>query len=144
MSFRKCVMRPAHNTPTLPISCLERLAKAAKFPWQNRRLSACLEGRWYGQTKDRVLRRRWFQAGVPSWLSAFAMPTSTPLETRYLLAAVALAEELSFTGAAKRLKMSQSGVSRRSFQIASMRCGLVRGTAMRRESNCGIASSADR
>jgi DNA-binding transcriptional LysR family regulator len=41
------------------------------------------------------------------------MPTSTPLETRYLLAAVALAEELSFTGAAKRLKMSQSGVSRR-------------------------------
>jgi len=26
MSFRKCVMRPAHNTATLPISCLERLA----------------------------------------------------------------------------------------------------------------------
>jgi hypothetical protein len=26
MSFRKCVMSPAHNTPTLPISCLEGLA----------------------------------------------------------------------------------------------------------------------
>ncbi|MGD0270711.1 MAG: LysR family transcriptional regulator [Candidatus Sulfotelmatobacter sp.] len=50
------------------------------------------------------------------------MPTSTPLETRYLLAAVALAEELSFTGAAKRLKMSQSGVSRRLNELEH-RCG---------------------
>lgn len=50
------------------------------------------------------------------------MPTPTPLETRYLLAAVALAEELSFTGAAKRLKMSQSGVSRRLNELEH-RCG---------------------
>ena len=50
------------------------------------------------------------------------MPTSTPLETRYLLAAVALAEELSFTGAAKRLQMSQSGVSRRLNELEH-RCG---------------------
>ena len=49
-----------------------------------------------------------------------AMPT--PLETRYLLAAVILAEELSFTGAAKRLKMSQSGVSRRLNEL-ERRCG---------------------
>lgn len=49
-----------------------------------------------------------------------AMPT--PLETRYLLAAVALAEELSFTGAAERLKMSQSGVSRRLNELEH-RCG---------------------
>ena len=46
----------------------------------------------------------------------------TPLETRYLLAAVILAEELSFTGAAKRLRMSQSGVSRRVNELES-RCG---------------------
>jgi DNA-binding transcriptional LysR family regulator len=46
----------------------------------------------------------------------------TPLETRYLLAAVILAEELSFTGTAKRLKMSQSGVSRRLNELES-RCG---------------------
>jgi DNA-binding transcriptional LysR family regulator len=50
------------------------------------------------------------------------MPTSTPLETRYLLVAVVLAEELSFTGAAKRLKMSQSGVSRRLNELEH-RCG---------------------
>ena len=49
-----------------------------------------------------------------------AMPN--PLETRYLLAAVILAEELSFTGAAKRLKMSQSGVSRRLNEL-ERRCG---------------------
>jgi DNA-binding transcriptional LysR family regulator len=50
------------------------------------------------------------------------MPTSTPLETRYLLVAVVLAEELSFTGSAKRLKMSQSGVSRRLNEL-ERRCG---------------------
>ncbi len=33
-------------------------------------------------------------------------------ETRYLLAAVTLADELNFTRAAKRLKISQSGLSR--------------------------------
>jgi DNA-binding transcriptional LysR family regulator len=49
-----------------------------------------------------------------------AMPA--PLETRYLLAAVILAEELSFTGAAKRLKMSQSGMSRRLNEL-EIRCG---------------------
>jgi hypothetical protein len=47
---------------------------------------------------------------------------SSPLETRFLLAAVILAEELSFTGAAKRLKMSQSGVSRRLNELEE-RCG---------------------
>ncbi len=47
----------------------------------------------------------------------------TPLETRYLLAAVILAEELSFTRAAKRLRMSQSGLSRRVSELES-RCGL--------------------
>ena len=46
----------------------------------------------------------------------------TPIETRYLLAAVILGEELSFTGAAKRLKMSQSGVSRRLSELEN-RCG---------------------
>src|ERR1022692_1590063 len=50
------------------------------------------------------------------------MTMPTPLETRYLVAAVILAEELSFTGTAKRLKMSQSGVSRRLNELES-RCG---------------------
>ena len=50
------------------------------------------------------------------------MTMPTPLETRYLLAAVILAEELSFTGAAKRLKMSPSGVSRRLNELEN-RCG---------------------
>jgi DNA-binding transcriptional LysR family regulator len=50
------------------------------------------------------------------------MTMPTPLETRYLLAAVILAEELSFTGAAKRLKISQSGVSRRLNELED-RCG---------------------
>jgi DNA-binding transcriptional LysR family regulator len=45
-----------------------------------------------------------------------------PIETRYLVAAVILAEELSFTAAAKRLEMSQSGVSRRLNQLEK-RCG---------------------
>ncbi len=45
------------------------------------------------------------------------------LETRYLLAAVILAEELSFTRAAKRLKLSQSGLSRRLNEMES-RCSL--------------------
>jgi len=43
-------------------------------------------------------------------------------ENRYLLAAVILAEELSFTRAAKRLKLSQSGLSRRVNELES-RCG---------------------
>jgi DNA-binding transcriptional LysR family regulator len=47
---------------------------------------------------------------------------SHPLETRFLLVAVILAEELSFTRAAKRLKMSQSGVSR-SLNELERRCG---------------------
>ncbi|MFZ0287470.1 MAG: hypothetical protein WB616_23040 [Candidatus Sulfotelmatobacter sp.] len=42
------------------------------------------------------------------------MPTPTPLETRYLLAAVALAEELSFTGAAKRLRARKVGIMKSS------------------------------
>jgi DNA-binding transcriptional LysR family regulator len=46
----------------------------------------------------------------------------TLLETRFLLAAVILAEELSFTRAAKRLKLSQSGLSRRVNELES-RCG---------------------
>ena len=46
----------------------------------------------------------------------------SPIETRYLLAVVILAEELSFTGAAKRLKISQSGVSRRLSEL-EQRCG---------------------
>jgi DNA-binding transcriptional LysR family regulator len=46
----------------------------------------------------------------------------TPPENRYLLAAVILAEELSFTRAAKRLKLSQSGLSRRVNELES-RCG---------------------
>jgi DNA-binding transcriptional LysR family regulator len=50
------------------------------------------------------------------------MTMPTPLETRYLLAAVILSEELSFTGAAKRLKISQSGVSRRLNELED-RCG---------------------
>jgi DNA-binding transcriptional LysR family regulator len=47
----------------------------------------------------------------------------THLETRYLFAVVILAEELSFTRAAKRLKLSQSGLSRRLNELES-RCGL--------------------
>ena len=50
------------------------------------------------------------------------MVMDAPIETRYLLAAVILGEELSFTGAAKRLKMSQSGVSRRLNELEN-RCG---------------------
>src|ERR1035438_9514610 len=46
----------------------------------------------------------------------------TPLEIRYLIAAVFLAEDLSFTRAAKRLKLSQSGLSRRLNELES-RCG---------------------
>ncbi len=53
------------------------------------------------------------------------MATSTSLETRYWLTAAFLAEELSFTGAAKRLKMSQSGVSRRLNELEH-RCGFRR------------------
>ena len=49
-----------------------------------------------------------------------AMPT--PLEICYLLTAVILAAELSFTGAPKWLKMCQSGVSRRLNELES-RCG---------------------
>ncbi|HEV3439770.1 MAG TPA: LysR family transcriptional regulator [Gemmata sp.] len=45
------------------------------------------------------------------------------LETRHLLAVAILAEELSFTRAAKRLKLSQSGLSRRLNELES-RCGL--------------------
>jgi hypothetical protein len=51
------------------------------------------------------------------------MAMDTPIETRYLLAAVILGEELSFTAAAKRLKMSQSGVSRRLSELEH-RCGV--------------------
>jgi DNA-binding transcriptional LysR family regulator len=47
----------------------------------------------------------------------------THLETRYLLATVILAEELNVTRAAKRLKLSQSGLSRRLNELES-RCGL--------------------
>jgi DNA-binding transcriptional LysR family regulator len=46
----------------------------------------------------------------------------TLLEIRYLIAAVFLAEDLSFTRAAKRLKLSQSGLSRRLNELES-RCG---------------------
>jgi DNA-binding transcriptional LysR family regulator len=46
----------------------------------------------------------------------------TPLEIRYLMAAVYLAEDLSFTRAAKRLKPSQSGLSRRLNELEN-RCG---------------------
>jgi DNA-binding transcriptional LysR family regulator len=46
----------------------------------------------------------------------------TALEIRYLIAAVFLAEDLSFTRAAKRLKMSQSGLSRRLNELEK-RCG---------------------
>ena len=46
-----------------------------------------------------------------------------PLEIRYLVAAVFLAEDLSFTRAAKRLKLSQSGLSRRLNELES-RCGV--------------------
>ena len=45
-----------------------------------------------------------------------------PLEIRYLMAAVFLAEDLNFTRAAKRLKLSQSGLSRRLNELES-RCG---------------------
>jgi DNA-binding transcriptional LysR family regulator len=52
------------------------------------------------------------------------VPTmQTLLETRYLIAAVILAEELSFTRAAKRLKLSQSGLSRRLNELET-RCGV--------------------
>jgi DNA-binding transcriptional LysR family regulator len=50
------------------------------------------------------------------------MAMDTPIETRYLLAAVILGEELSFTAAAKRLKMSQAGVSRRLSEL-EIGCG---------------------
>ena len=46
-----------------------------------------------------------------------------PLEIRYLMAAVFLAEDLSFTSAAKRLKLSQSGLSRRLNELEK-RCGV--------------------
>jgi DNA-binding transcriptional LysR family regulator len=47
----------------------------------------------------------------------------SPLEIRYLMAAVFLAEDLSFTSAAKRLKLSQSGLSRRLNEL-ERRCGV--------------------
>jgi DNA-binding transcriptional LysR family regulator len=47
----------------------------------------------------------------------------TPPEIRYLIAAVFLSEDLSFTRAAKRLKLSQSGLSRRLNELES-RCGV--------------------
>lgn len=40
-----------------------------------------------------------------------------PIELRYFLAAVAVAEELSFTRSKRRLKLSQSGVSRRMAEL---------------------------
>ncbi len=46
-----------------------------------------------------------------------------PLEIRYLMAAVFLAEDLNFTAAAKRLKLSQSGLSRRLNEL-ERRCGV--------------------
>jgi len=46
-----------------------------------------------------------------------------PLEIRYLMAAVFLAEDLNFTSAAKRLKLSQSGLSRRLNELEK-RCGV--------------------
>jgi len=46
----------------------------------------------------------------------------TPLEIRYLMAVIFLAEDLSFTRAAKRLKLSQSGLSRRLNELEN-RCG---------------------
>jgi hypothetical protein len=51
-SFRKCVMSRAHNTPTLPISYLESLAsESSEFSLADRRLSACLDGRWSSKLK---------------------------------------------------------------------------------------------
>ena len=49
----------------------------------------------------------------------------TLLEIRYLIAAVFLAEDLSLTRAARRLKLSQSGLSRRLNELES-RCGCTR------------------
>jgi Bacterial regulatory helix-turn-helix protein, lysR family len=58
-----------------------------------------------------------FREGVP--IRSMGLAMQSLLETRYLLAAVILAEELSFTRAAKRLKLSQSGLSRRLNELES-------------------------
>jgi len=62
-----------------------------------------------------------FKQGVAARRMGLTMPG--PLEIRYLMAAVFLAEDLSFTRAAKRLKLSQSGLSRRLNELES-RCGV--------------------
>src|ERR1017187_9034687 len=57
-----------------------------------------------------------------SYLLNEEMAIHTLIEIRHLVAVAMLAEELNFTRAAKRLKLSQSGLSRRLNELES-RCG---------------------